>query len=235
MCMLSFIIPTLNEEGNIGPLLESLNSQLQQGDEIIVVDSHSKDRTVVIAKGLGARILMQPKMGIGLAKTEGAKTAVNDIFVFLDADCVAPEGFAERIRGHFSDKDVLAVGGLDLYDSDSSLWKAIYDSYSRGVFYSSLISHKVTGKFFIPANNSAYRRELFFKRGGFRSVVCEDTDMMLRMPAHREGVRYDSDMVLTLSDRRFREKGFFRTVALWGWSNVVAVLGDGKSTDGYRD
>jgi glycosyltransferase involved in cell wall biosynthesis len=233
--MLSFIIPTLNEEEHIDALLSSLKPQLKGEDELLIVDSFSKDRTVEVAEGHGARVISQPKSGIGLAKTEGARRAKNDIFVFMDADCRAQDDFAERIRRHFSDPEVLAVGGLDLYSSDSGLWRLLYNAYSGGVFLSSRLNHMISGKYFIPANNSAYRRELFFKRGGFRSVVCEDTDMMLRMPAQREGIVYDSGMKLTLSDRRFKERGFFRTVALWGWSNLVAMLGKGVSTEGYRE
>lgn len=231
--MLSFIIPTLNEEKHIQGLLSSLRPQLSQEDEIVIVDSYSKDRTVAIAKEHGANVLMQPKSGIGLAKTAGAKSAKNDVFVFMDADCVTPPGFAQRIRRHFSDPKVVAVGGLDLYHSDSGVWKAIYDTYSRGVFYSSKLMHALTGKYWIPANNCAFRRDMFFSVGGYRSVVCEDTDMMLRLPPSRNVV-YDSSMELTLSDRRFKEHGFFRTVALWGWSNVVAFFSKGKSTEGYR-
>jgi glycosyltransferase involved in cell wall biosynthesis len=231
--MLSFIIPTLNEERHIEPLLRHLSPQLEGKDEIIIVDSFSKDRTVEIAKGYGARVITQPKSGIGLAKTEGARNAKNDIFVFMDADCVASRGFVERIKSHFSDPKVAAVGGLDLYSSDSGLWRFLYNTYSRGVFHSSRLTHTLTGKFWIPANNSAYRKDVFFSVGGFRSVVCEDTDMMHRMPPSRNVV-YDPDLVLTLSDRRFRENGFFRTLALWGWSNVTCLAGNGTSTKGYR-
>ena len=231
--MLSFIIPTLNEEIYIQDLLRSLKPQLRQEDEIIVVDSYSKDKTVATAKEYGAKVLMQPKSGIGLAKTAGAKSAKNGIFVFMDADCVAPSDFSERIRNHFADSKVVAVGGLDLYHSDSGVWKTIYDTYSRGVFYSGKLMHALTGKYWIPANNCAFRKETFFSVGGYRSVVCEDTDMMFRLPPSRNVV-YDSNLKLTLSDRRFKEHGFFRTVVLWGWSNVVAFFGSGKSTQGYR-
>ena len=231
--MLSFIIPTLNEEENIQNLLRSLKPQLRQEDEIIIVDSYSKDKTAETAKEHGAKVLMQPKSGIGLAKTAGAKSAKNDIFVFLDADCVMPSDFSERVREHFADPKVVAVGGLDLYHSDSWIWKTIYDTYSRGVFYSSKLMHALTGKYWIPANNCAFRKETFFSVGGYRSVVCEDTDMMLRLPPSRNVV-YDGSLKLTLSDRRFKEAGFFKTVALWGWSNMVAFFGRGKSTEGYR-
>jgi glycosyltransferase involved in cell wall biosynthesis len=231
--MLSFIIPTLNEERNIKNLFRRLRPQLREGDEIIVVDSYSKDRTVKIAKEQGAKVVMQPKSGIGLAKTAGAKSAKNDILVFMDADCVIPSNFSERIREHFADPKIVAVGGPGLYHSDSRVWKTIYNTYSWGVFYLGKLIHTVTGKYWIPSNNCAFRKETFFIVRGYRSVVCEDTDMMLRLPPSKNVV-YDSNLKLTLSERRFKEEGFFRTIALWGWSNVLAFFGDGKSTEGYR-
>jgi len=232
--MLTFIIPTLNEEENIRPLLEGLGKQLGQGDEVIVVDSYSKDRTVDIAQDLGAKVVMQPKEGIGLAKTAGARAAKNDIFVFLDADCILSPEFAKRIRDHFSDSKVKAVGGYGAYHSDSAIWKAIYNIFAYSVFLSARAQHMISGKYWIPANNAAYRRDVFFSVGGYRSVICEDTDMMRRLAPSRD-VRYDSRMKLVLSDRRFREKGFFRTVALWGWSNIAATFGKGLRTEGYRE
>lgn len=231
--MLSFIIPTLNEERHIESLLGDLRSQLNENDEVIIVDSYSKDRTTEIAETYGAKVIKQPKNGIGLAKTEGAKKAKNNILVFMDADCSVPKDYAERIRKHFSDPNLIAVGGLDLYKSDSRIWGLFYNTYSRGVYYSSKITHVLTGKYWIPANNSAYRKDVFFSVGGYRSVVCEDTDMMQRMPAARN-VLYDKNLVLVLSDRRFKEKGFFRTVFLWGWSNLASFVGKGIGTDGYR-
>lgn len=231
--MLSFIIPTLNEEKHIGPLLTNLNAQLGEDDEIIIVDGYSRDRTAEIAKAHGAVVVLQPKSGIGLAKTAGAREARNGILVFLDADCLPSADFAGRIRKHFSDPEVVAVGGLDLYHSDSGLWKAIYDTFSRSTFHYARIAHAVTGRYWLPANNAAYRKEHFFSAGGYRSVVCEDTDLMRRMPPSRNVV-YDGSLVLTLSDRRFREHGFLRTVGLWGVSNIAAMVGAGFSTDGYR-
>ncbi|NYZ73962.1 glycosyltransferase [Candidatus Micrarchaeota archaeon] len=224
--MLSIIIPTLNEEEHIRALLASLKPQLAPGDEVIVVDSHSKDRTADVAKEHGARILLRAKKGVGLARTEGAKEAANDILVFIDADATLPDDFTGRIRKHFSDRKVMAVGGLDLYHSDSKLWKLAYDTFSAGVLQSNHLIHIATGKFWIPANNCAMRKDLFFSIGGYRSVICEDTDFMARCPPTK-GIVYDTKLRLTLSDRRFKEAGFFRTVALWGWSNVAAFVSDG--------
>jgi len=231
--MLTIIIPTLNEKDNIERLLGSLRLQMDGRDEVIIVDAHSTDGTHEIARQHGARVVLQKPMGIGLAKTEGAKHAKNKIFVFLDADCVPSADFLPKIKSYFSNGDVHAVGGLDLYESDSTIWKFLYDTYSRGVFYSAVLMHKLTGKYWIAANNAAYHKDVFFSVGGFRSVVCEDMDMMQRLPASRK-VKYDGKLILTLSDRRFREAGFFRTLGLWLWSDILLLLGRHTDTKGYR-
>ena len=233
LIMLSIIVPTLNEQKHIEELLAELVPQLDRGDEIIVVDSHSKDNTVKVAEKLGAKVILRPKKGVGLARTEGAKVAKNDILVFLDADCKPSDNFAKRIRKHFANNSLMAVGGLDLYHSDSNLRKIVYNTYSVSVFHMVKLGHKVTGKYWIPANNCAIRKSVFFSVGGYRSVICEDTDLMKRLPPSRDIV-YDRNLVLTLSDRRFKQEGFINTVALWGWSNISAMMGSGVDVlNGY--
>lgn len=224
--MLSFIIPTLNEEKHLSELLPLLTKQLEKGDEIIIVDADSKDHTADIAKKFGIKVVTKPKRGVGIARTEGAKEAKNDILVFLDADCNPSENFTKQLKKHFTNKKVLAVGGLDLYHSDSKTWKTVYNSYSLIVFHIVRLNHFMTGKYWVPANNCAIRKDTFFSVGGYRSVICEDTDLMARLPPSKQ-VIYDRSLVMTLSDRRFKQDGFFRTVALWGWSNVSAIMGKG--------
>jgi len=231
--MLSIIIPTYNEGEYIGKLLACMRPQLEQNDEIIVVDSFSNDGTADIAGEHGARILLEPKNGNGLARNAGARAARNDVIVFVDADCTPSDDFAKRIRSHFRTPEVVAVGGLDLYHSDSGFNKFVYDLFSRTVFYSARISHVLTGKYWLASNNCAYRKEIFLSAGGFRSVICEDTDLMRRLPPSKNVV-YDSRLLLSLSDRRFRKYGFLRTMGLWGKGNLSAWMGKGVDSSGYR-
>ncbi len=232
--MLSFVIPTYNEEKNISPLLDALNSQIGEGDEIIIVDSFSKDNTVQIATSKGAKIVFQQKMGIGAAKTEGAKNAKNDLIVMLDADGIPNGEFTKRIKDHFAKRtDLIALCGLDLYASDSVIWKTIYNIFSVKVFWIGKIFHFLCGKYWLAANNCVIRKEVFFSVGGYRSVVCEDNDLMKRLPASRK-VYYDSKLVVTLSDRRFLESGFFRTIILWIMADIKVWLGKGDDAKAYR-
>jgi len=231
--MLTIIIPTYNEEGFIGRLLDQINDQKGGDDEVIVVDGYSKDRTADIAREKGAKVILQEKQGIGLAKTEGSRHARNDLLVHLDADCSIDPDFLGRIKGHFQNKDLVALCGLDLYSSDSRIWKFLYNLYSRPVFWIADIMHRISGKYWLAANNNVIRKDVFFSVGGYRSVVCEDNDLMRRLPPNRN-VRYDDKLIAVLSDRRFREGGFFRTIMLWSGANIRAWLGRGMSTKGYR-
>lgn len=80
---ISLIIPTKNEEGNLKRVLETIPSYI---DEIIVVDAHSKDRTVEIAKAYGCRVYYDRK-GKGSAVILGVKKAKGDYVIMMDADC----------------------------------------------------------------------------------------------------------------------------------------------------
>ena len=77
------IVITLNEENNISDCILSLNKVC---DEIIVVDSLSDDKTVDIAKDLGAKVLEQKYLGDGPQKDFGVDYAKNDWILSLDAD-----------------------------------------------------------------------------------------------------------------------------------------------------
>lgn len=231
--MLSFIIPTYNEEKNLAVLIDKVKVQMNDEDEIVVVDSHSTDKTTEIARRAGAKVVMQPKLGIGLAKTEGAKNAKNNLLVMLDADCVPCKDFAKRIREHFKEEKLIALAGLDLYSSDNCVWRLIYNIYSIKVFYLGKIFHLFTRKYWLPANNNVIKKEVFLSVGGYRSVICEDNDLMKRLPASRN-VRYDRKLIVTLSDRRFKEGGFFRTVFLWIVADLKVWFGKGTEASKYR-
>jgi glycosyltransferase involved in cell wall biosynthesis len=88
------IIITLNEEKNIKDCILSLDKVC---DEIIVVDSLSKDNTVQIAKDLGARVYLQEYLGDGPQKAFGVKYAENDWILSLDADERLEDDLVEKV------------------------------------------------------------------------------------------------------------------------------------------
>ncbi len=95
---ISIIIPVLNEEKHIGKLLVYLkeNSTPSQIAEVLVVDGHSSDQTVQIARNAGATVFQAPK-GRAKQMNYGAKKAKGDILYFLHADTFPPKDFDSHI------------------------------------------------------------------------------------------------------------------------------------------
>lgn len=83
--MISVIIPTLNEEKTTSQIV-SLARCARNVDEVIVVDDKSLDRTVEVAKEVGASIITSTKIGKGASMKDGLLVAHNEIIVYLDGD-----------------------------------------------------------------------------------------------------------------------------------------------------
>jgi len=80
---ISVIIPTLNEGKSLPRVLEELPGYV---DEVIIVDGHSKDNTVEVAKRFKAKIIYDD-VGKGSALIKGMKEASGEIIIMMDADC----------------------------------------------------------------------------------------------------------------------------------------------------
>lgn len=81
----SVIIPALNEAENLPHVLPRIPAWV---DEVILVDGHSTDRTIEVARRLwpGIRTVNQQGKGKGAALRAGFTAARGDIIVMLDAD-----------------------------------------------------------------------------------------------------------------------------------------------------
>ena len=80
---MTVVIPTRDEEGLIGEIVEAVRPY---GDEILVVDGHSRDRTRDIALEHGARVILDHGKGKGEALRLSIAEASGDVLVFIDAD-----------------------------------------------------------------------------------------------------------------------------------------------------
>jgi dolichol-phosphate mannosyltransferase len=82
-CLVTIIIPTLNEEETIAGVIEQCK---RYGDEIIVVDGHSVDNTKDVASCLNVKVILDNGAGKGAALRQALTVATGDIIVFIDAD-----------------------------------------------------------------------------------------------------------------------------------------------------
>ena len=92
--MISALAITYNEEANIEKFIKSLSF----ADEIIIVDSNSTDKTVSIAKELGAKVLIRDFDDFSNQKNFALQQANHEWVVFFDLDETISQELAEEIK-----------------------------------------------------------------------------------------------------------------------------------------
>ncbi len=126
--ILSVVIITHNEEANIARTLTSVQPLVADGKgEIIVVDSGSTDRTVDIAKSLGAKVFVEEWKGYAAQKNSAIDKATGDWILSLDADEELEPSLAAQISGLFPQNrdEALARAREESPTTEESLREAI--------------------------------------------------------------------------------------------------------------
>jgi dolichol-phosphate hexosyltransferase len=92
------VIAALNEEEGIGYTMAEIAQNINNC-QILVVDGHSRDRTVEIAKDAGANVLVQDGVGKGdaVAKAFGSKAMGANYVALTDADYTYPAGYIPQM------------------------------------------------------------------------------------------------------------------------------------------
>lgn len=116
-CLLSIVIPMLNEAENLPRTLESLKFDQYPGVvEILAVDGGSCDNSVVVAKNVGCRVL-SCSPGRGRQMNVGARAASGRYLLFLHADTIMPPDYLGAICRCLSRPGV-AAGAFSLAIAD---------------------------------------------------------------------------------------------------------------------
>ena len=96
MAAISVVINTLNEEENLPRALASVKNL---ADEFIVVDMHSTDKTVDIAKEFGAQVYSHEKTGyVEPARNFAIDKATKEWILILDADEEVSDSLALKLK-----------------------------------------------------------------------------------------------------------------------------------------
>ena len=97
--MLSIVIPTYNEEGNIGQVVRFVRANSDSAKvEVIVSDGGSEDNTMEEARAAGALAVVSPGKGRAAQMNYGASVAKGDLLYFIHADCFPPKSFAADLE-----------------------------------------------------------------------------------------------------------------------------------------
>lgn len=119
---LTIIIPTFNEERNIREAFECA----RWADEVMVVDSFSKDNTPGIACELGARVIQHEYVNSATQKNWAIPQASHPWVMILDADERIPPELGDEIREFL--RDPKGHEGLRIFRANHFMGKPIRHS-----------------------------------------------------------------------------------------------------------
>jgi len=92
--LVSINIATYNSEKTLVKCLESIKNQTYNNIEIVIMDSHSKDKTLEIAKSYGATIVYAPTLAT--ARKAGSDVSKGDYIFIVDSDQILEKDVVEK-------------------------------------------------------------------------------------------------------------------------------------------
>jgi dolichol-phosphate hexosyltransferase len=183
--MVSVVIPTLNEAGNILEAVSTINNDLSYPKEIIVVDGNSTDGTKEIVKDLDyCKLIIEPRRGYGLALMTGMKNAKGNIIVMVDGDGTYEVRHIHRMITKMIEKDADMVLATRMYDPNKAM----------GLF--NFIGNKVITTFY----DFFYSQFLSDTQSGFRAISHEAID---KVKLNEGDMAYATEMLV-----QFAKEGF---------------------------
>lgn len=209
---LSIIIPTLDEARSIGATLDAVARDAACA-EVIVVDGGSRDATVEIARGRGAKVVNAGR-GRGRQMCEGANAARGRVLWFLHADTLPSPGCVDAMFGALEDPSV-AGGNFDV----------LFDGGSRAARFLTWLYPQLRKLGLCYGDSGIFaRREAYRSVGGFRDYpIFEDLDFVRRL--RRVGRVAHLRARVETSSRRFEGRSFALTFARWSLLQALYWLG----------
>lgn len=206
---ISVVIPALNEEAALPENLQSVLSQ-PQVNECIVVDGGSTDATCDIVEDLNdSRLqLLCSRPGRGRQMNVGARHASGDVLLFHHADTHLPAAGYRELASTARNPEVNWGGFRHQFSQPN--WKLNMVSWLHNFRFDQ------TGV--VYGDQSMFvRREFFVQMGGFVEAGLEDLDFSDRALEHSPSQRLSTHV--TTDSRKFRQLGELRALA-----HVVAII-----------
>ncbi|MCJ7559677.1 glycosyltransferase family 2 protein [Candidatus Bathyarchaeota archaeon] len=182
--MVSVVIPTLNEAGNILEALITIEKELAYPKEIIVVDGDSTDGTKEIVKDTNCRLIIEPRRGYGNALRTGMKHAKGDVVVMVDGD------------GTYEVKHInLLLDKMIKNDAELCIATRMYDP-NKAMGFMNFVANKIITFCF----DLLYRQFLSDTQSGFRAISHSAIE---KVELGEEDMAFATEMLV-----KFAKKGF---------------------------
>lgn len=205
--LLSIIIPTLNEAGQLVATLERIPQDPTL--EVLVVDGGSRDETCKLAAAQGAGIIISPQ-GRAAQMNTGAGQARGEFLLFLHADTRLPERFMEHVLRILSMPNVSA-GAFQLKLHPPLPGLGIIERLAN---WRARVWQKPYGDQTLFLSKDRFRA-----LGGFPEIsIMEDVEFIRRL--RKQGPIVIAPVPVISSSRRWQESGVFKTTL----KNQIALV-----------
>jgi len=222
----SVVIPVKDDAASLERCLAALRRQSLHPLEIVVVDDGSVDDSAAVAIAGGARVVPSSGRGIPAASATGYDAAGGDILARLDADCIPPADWCERIVTSFDNDDSLAglTGFARFHDGPRPLRRA-----GAFLYLAAYVAATAPALGHVPlfGSNLAIRRGAWLEiRGRVHrndDLVHDDLDLSFHLGPERRIV-LDRGLRMGMSSRPFTHprglalrlrRGFHSVVVHW--------------------
>lgn len=222
MSGVSLIVPTLNAEKEIAPLLDAVFAQTIVPDEVLVIDSSSDDKTLEVAASYSSVRTMTIKredFDHGGTRQLALGNVQGEFVLFLTQDAVpANKNYVECLLRPFLNSSVGMVSGRQVPKPDARRYVQLVQEYNYPSVSNIRVKEDVRRlgikAFFASDTCSAYRRAAVEKIGGIPRPCSTNEDMLAaaRMLRANFAVAYAADACvlhshnLTLRDQYRRNK-----------------------------
>ena len=232
----SLIIPAFNEEKYIRDCLTCATKNGKGLFEIIVVDNGSTDQTVAIIKDFPTvKLLHENRKGPTFARQRGFKEATGDVLAFIDADTQMPEDWHETLTTEFKhNRELVCLSGpYSFYDFPK--WQQFL---VHGIFwdFGVRISTNLFGNV-VVGGNFAIKKETLEQMSGFdENIIFYGDDTNIGRRAKEFGqVKFNHELVMPTSGRRFNHQGFFKVLGLYLVNYFSELFAHRPATEDYVD
>lgn len=168
----SILVACRNEALNITRVLQELDRQNYPDLEIVIIDDHSEDETLELAKkfkSVHSRVLVlkSPFKGKKHAISHGLGQSSGDIILCTDADCIWPNDWVNRMVDNFSNPSIQLVAGPVLPHSESGVFQDFQLIEWASILSMTQFSFARENALMCSAANLAYRKSAFRDVKGF--------------------------------------------------------------------
>lgn len=219
---ISVVVPARDDADALARCLALLAEQTVAPDEVVVVDNASSDATRQVAAAWGARVVVEPHVGIPAAASTGYDEARGDVIARLDADSRPDRRWVERIGARMRDEpDLDAVTGVGRFDDLPSVVGTAAAVVYLGAYYG--LCHLALGHTALWGSSMAVRRASWLAvRTAVRredSEVHDDLDLAFALGPHRR-IRLDRRLVVGVSSRSLRGSAQWRRRWARAWRTL---------------